>query len=98
MNTSIDVLEARFEAYKNECALDRAGTTSELRALRVSLNEKVSFKHFYWIIGIMVTILIGVGGVITTQLQEISTTTTFVQSDVSFLKGKLSPYEVQYTK
>ncbi len=98
MNASVEVLEAKFEAYKHECALDRVSIASDIKALRIGMNDKVSFKHFYWIIGIMITLLAIVSGYIATQLKDISMTTTVVQSDVSFLKGKLSPYDIQYIK
>jgi len=58
---NVDVLSARFEAYKQECALDRQATASELKESRLAfqaycekmnaqLESKVSFKHFYWLV------------------------------------------------
>lgn len=106
---SIHVLSARFEAYKQECALDRLNIASELKENRLvfeaytkemnaQLENRVTFKHFYWIVGIALTILLSVFGFISAQLKDLSLTTSSVQQDVASLKGKLSPYEIEFVK
>lgn len=106
---SLEVLRAEFDAHKAECSRDRLLLAAGIDKLLASMDGKVSFKHFYWIIGTLVGIQTAIfGGAfwllnaqmnsLNTRATEISKTTASVQEDVSFLKGKLSPFEVQYTK
>lgn len=102
---SIDVLKAQFVSHSDECEKDRMAHTADIKELRAILDSKVSFKHFYWLVGIMIMLLTSVLGYIIIQIKDISLSiaeitnkTASVQSDVSFLKGKLSPFEVRYEK
>jgi len=76
-----------------------------MKELSAVLESRVSFKHFYWIIGVLVTIQMAVLGFIVNQntsmagqIREIEKTTSSVQDNVSYLRGKLSPYDVEFTK
>lgn len=93
---SLDVLQAKFDAYKQECAADRLDLVVSIKELRVMLEGKVSFKHFYWIIGILVSIQTAILGYIVLQNKDLWQVTSLVQVDVSSLKGKLEPYEIHY--
>lgn len=117
---SIEVLRAEFDAYKNECAKDRnvlsmgikeAMNTmdTKISVILVALDNKVSFKHFYWIIGTLVGIQSAIFGAafwllssqmstVDAKVADLNKTSSSVQADVSFLRGKLSPFDVQYTK
>lgn len=93
---SIEVLTAQFEAHKQECASDKALINSSIKELRTTVDEKVSWKYFIWIFGLLVTILISLFYYISSQLNDLSKTASVTQGDVSFLKGKLSPYDVEF--
>lgn len=102
---SVDILRAQFEAHKQECTNDRVMIITNMKELSAVLESRVSFKHFYWIIGVLVTIQMAVLGFIVNQntgmagqIREIEKTTSSVQDNVSFLRGKLSPYDVEFTK
>lgn len=102
---SVDILRAQFEAHKQECTNDRVMIITNIKELSAVLESRVSFKHFYWIIGVLVTIQMAVLGFIVNQntsmagqIREIEKTTSSVQDNVSFLRGKLSPYDVEFTK
>lgn len=69
------------------------------------IDNKVDFKHFYWVIGILVTIQMAVLGYIimqnqkmSDQINDVSRTTTAVQIDVSALKGVLGNYDIKIIK
>ena len=69
------------------------------------IDSKVDFKHFYWVIGILVTIQMAILGYIimqnqnmSDQINDVSRTTTAVQVDVSSLKGVLSNYDIKIMK
>lgn len=51
-------------------------------------KEKVSWQHFYWILGILMAIIIGIFGVIYSKLEGIGGAVIGVQQDVSFIQGK----------
>ncbi len=106
---NVDVLSARFEAYKQDCAIDRQALASELKENRLAfqaycekmnaqLESKVSYKHFYWLVGVFLPILMIIFGYISTQLRDLSVSSSATQQDVASLKGKLSPYDVQFEK
>lgn len=101
----IEILRAQFEAHKQECTTDRVMIITNMKEINAILESRVSFKHFYWIIGLLVTIQMAVLGFIVNQntnmagqIREIEKSTSSVQDNVSYLRGKLSPYEVEFTK
>lgn len=90
IQTSQKELKASIEAFQRE--------------VQLQLDSKVPNKQFYWVMGILSTLLLTVCGYISTQLKDLSASiketadvTTSVQADVSYLKGKLSPYDVEFT-
>lgn len=102
---SLDVLDARFEAHRVECSNDRIRIVERLDKVSVELDAKVEWKQFWAVLGILVTIMTGICGYISFQLKNLADVTyatnekaSSVQGDVSFLRGKLSPYDVEFVK
>lgn len=117
---SLEVLRAEFDAYKHECAKDRnilalglkealSTMDTKISVILVAMDNKVSFKHFYWIIGTLVGIQSAIFGAafwllssqmstVDAKVAELNKTSSSVEADVSFLRGKLSPFDVQYSK
>lgn len=102
---SLEVLTAKFEAHEQKCVADRLAMASDIKELRIVLDNKVSYKHFYWIIGTLLGLLITIDGYLILQqeavlsrIDSIGKTAISTQTDVSYLKGKLEPYEVQFPK
>lgn len=89
--TTVGMLESRLNAHEAAC-------NSEMENLRTQLDNKVSYQLFYWVIGILITILLAVMGYVVQQNKDIAATTVATQIDVSALKGKLDPYEIQFQK
>lgn len=99
--SSLEVLQAQFESHQAICQ----ETASDVKELRAMIDNKVDFKHFYWVIGILVTIQMAVLGYIimqnqkmSDQINDVSRTTTAVQIDVSALKGVLGNYDIKIIK
>lgn len=99
---SLEVLRADFDSTKRE-------HEKRLTLVEAGLDAKISADHFYWVLGLLVTLQSAILGasfwllntqlnVINVQMLDISKTATSVQVDVSTLKGKLSPYEVKFEK
>lgn len=89
---SIDVLEAKVISHE-----------TELERLKTAMESKVSYQHFYWVIGILATIQIAVFGYIIQQgsnmlskIDEVGKTAVSTKVDVSELKGKLDPYQIEF--
>lgn len=106
---SLEVLRAEFDAHRSECTRDRILLSAGVEKLATAIDGKVSFKHFYWIMGTLIGIQTAIFGgafwllnsqmnVLNNQVSDGNKTTSAIQGDVSFLKGKLSPFEVQYQK
>lgn len=95
---SIEVLTAKFEAHKQDCDADKLSFTSDMKEVKAELRGKVSYKNFWTVLGILMSIILAVFGYISSQLDNLTKQTSTVQGDVSFLKGKLSPYDVQFTE
>jgi len=113
---SLEVLHAEFDAYKQECTRDRnalannmkenlLAMNTKLAVMQASLENKVTFEYFHWVIGVLVVILVAVQGYIVMQNKELSQqlvildrTSAVVQNDVKAVKDKLSPYNIEYSR
>lgn len=75
--------------------------------VEIVLEEKVASKTFMWIIGLLVTVLIGMFTYVANQISDqrkenlgnfatIDKNMSLVQSDISSVKGKLEPYNIEF--
>lgn len=62
--------------------------------LSVELKTKIDKEQFYWVIGILMTIVLAVFGVIYAKLNDVGLDVNKTQVDVSFIQGKLQAAEV----
>lgn len=62
--------------------------------ISVDLKTKVDKEQFFWIIGILMTIVLGLFGVIYAKLNDVGLDVNKTQVDVSFIQGKLQAAEV----
>ena len=62
--------------------------------LEKELKNKVSQEQFYWVIGILMTIVLGIFGVIYTKLTTNDDKSVSIQKDVSFIQGKIEKAEI----
>lgn len=69
-------------------------TKSQKQEIENILKDKVDYKHFYWIVGVLMTIVVGLFGVIYSKLSSIEERSVSVQNDVSFIQGKLQKAEI----
>jgi hypothetical protein len=61
--------------------------------LEATVKEKVGFKHFYWIIGIMMTLLMTTVGYLIDQIHDLQRAQYEVAREVSEISGSLSSIE-----
>lgn len=71
-------------------------TSAIMKDYKIMINSKISKEQFAWVIGILITVLISMFGYIAFRMDALSTTSAQTQSDVSYLTGKLAPYDVQF--
>lgn len=86
----IVVLEEKLkqnEAEINDIKLFISGFEKELKT-------KVSQDQFYWVIGVLMTIILGIFGVIYSKLTTIDDKSVSIQNDVSFIQGKIKGAEI----
>lgn len=113
---SLEVLHAEFDAYKQECARDRNALATNMKenllamnakmdVLQASLENKVTFEYFHWVVGVLVVILVSIQGYIVMQNKELSQqlivldrTSAVVQNDVKAVKDKLQPYKIEFSQ
>lgn len=62
--------------------------------LSIELKTKIDKEQFYWVIGILMTIVLAVFGVIYAKLNDVGLDVNKTQVDVSFIQGKLQAAEV----
>jgi len=62
--------------------------------LAAELKTKIDKGQFYWVIGILMTIVLGLFGVIYAKLNDVGADVNKTQIDVSFIQGKLQAAEV----
>ena len=94
---TLEVLRAEFDAHKQECTKDRGELFLIVKEIKTEMSAVVTFKFFYWVVGILVIIQTSILGYIVMQIREVANVSEKVQQDVSYLKGKLSPYEINYS-
>lgn len=99
---SLEVVEQKIDSHEAECLRFKTYMTGKIEKLEIEIQSieknKVSYQHFYWVIGILFTIVVSLLGYIVTVLHATRETTTLTQLDVSQIKGKLDPYEIKYEK
>ncbi len=96
METNTKELLIRLDNHIKESDRRHEETSVILKDYKIMINSKVSREQFMWVIGIMILILMGMFSYIAIRMDQIASNSTQTQTDVSYLKGKLAPYDVQY--
>lgn len=58
-------------------------------------ESKVSYKMFFWILGVLLAVLIAMSGWVATQLSDIQSNTNQVKNQVSFIDGVFKDHNIQ---
>lgn len=90
--SSIKVLEAKLDAHLE----DAKEKWQEVALLKKAMENKVSYKQFTWVLGILITILISMFTYIANQMGDIRSSAISINQDVSMIKGKLDPYNIEF--
>jgi hypothetical protein len=96
VESNLEALIIRLDNHIRESDRRHEETAEILKDYKIMINSKVSKEQFMWVIGILIMILMAMFGYIALRLDNLSSSATQTQTDVSFLKGKLAPYDVQY--
>jgi hypothetical protein len=91
-----EVLQTKLEAHIQQAEQRHVEAIAKFKEIDDSIKNKVSYREFTWIMGIMILILMAMFGYIAVRIDGLAGSTTQTQSDVSFLRGKLAPYDVQF--
>jgi hypothetical protein len=91
-----EILQTKLDAHIQECNRRYVEMTAELKEINGNLKNKVSYREFTWILGILIAILIGMFGWIAWSIADLQKTTASVNTSVAMIQGKLAPYSVQY--
>ncbi len=93
----------RFEDHLKESDDKYKIVLAHIKEIRSELENRVTYKHFTWVLGILITILISLFGYIANQITDVqgvinvmSKDVSNTNSNVSRIQGKLEPYNVYY--
>lgn len=67
-----------------------------LNSVEIKEDSHVTYYHFYWIIGVLLTIVICLFGVIYMRQEEGLKDSSSIRQSVSKIEGKLEPYDIEY--
>ncbi len=91
-----EVLQTKLDTYIKANDDRYVEITAKLKELNDGLKNKVSYKEFVWVLGIMIMILMAMFGWIAYQIGEINLNSANTDKSVSMIQGKLEPYNVQF--
>lgn len=95
-NDNIERLITRLDDHITESDRRHNETAAILKDYKTMIDSKVPYKQFTWIVGFMVLILMAMFSYIALKIDDLSSATQKTQSDISFLTGKLAPYDIQF--
>jgi hypothetical protein len=100
MADSIELNEIKKLEDRFEKRMDSFETKfeSDMAKVWTAISNSVTYKHFYWVIGVLITILIAVVGFISTQISTLQSDSAAIKSSVSRIDGKLEPYNIEFRK
>jgi hypothetical protein len=70
--------------------------TVRIKDVENKVDNRVTYDQFYWVIGILMTIFIGISGYIVYQIADVQKTAQQTDKNVSSIQGKLEPYNIQF--
>lgn len=85
----VTALEVLFENYKGH-EQTSPETDRRLTIVETEQKNKVGFKQFYWVIGIMMTILMTTVGYLIDQIHDVQANQYEVAREVSKISGTLN--------
>lgn len=86
----------RFEDHVKETADRHHSIKEEIKLIKAAVETKVSQSTFTWTLGILMTILIGILGVIYSRLELTYRDVFATKEAVANISGKLAPYNIEY--
>ena len=68
----------------------------DVKEVKVELKSKVNWKTFTWVLGILMTIILGVLGLIYTEVQDVDDKVNNTDKSISNIEGYLMRVEIKY--
>lgn len=101
--SSIEVLEQQLSDHIREDTKWKDGVESQFNRIWVMIGGKMSKAEFYWVIGILITVLISMFAYIAASLDAVKKEQiaqreeqTIIKTGVANIQGKLEPYDIQF--
>lgn len=85
----LQVLQAQFESHTQDSRDKHANIMTEIAVIKKSLEGKVGYKTFYWIIGTLISIQIIISGYMAVQISKIYDITYEDNKNISMIQGQL---------
>lgn len=100
-------LQTKLDAHIQESDRHYQEMTAKLKEVQDTINNsvkdienalvnKVSWKEFTLILGLMITVLMAMFGWIAWQISDLQRTSENTNKNVSMIQGKLEPYNVEF--
>jgi len=70
-----------------------ANIKERVASVEATVKDKVGFKHFYWVVGIMMTLLMTTIGYLIDQIHDLQEAQYEVAREVSSISGSLESIE-----
>ena len=87
MSLNLESLKIKLEAHTEESNRRHDEIAYQVNLLKTAMDSKVSYKHLYWIIGILVTLLIPFLTYIASEISALRADESTVKSQVSYMNG-----------
>jgi hypothetical protein len=96
MPPNIESLIIKLEDHINESERRLNTLCASVDKINIEMSQKVSYKNFTWIIGILISVLMTMFGYIASQINDIQKASISTEKNVSLIQGKLEPYNVEF--
>lgn len=97
---TLATVHTEFAAHKTESDRRHNEMYSRIERTEAKIDgvekSKVSYKHFTWILGVLISLLLAMFGYISTQINDMSKNVSDAKTSIASVQGKLEPYNVQF--
>lgn len=93
---NLDVLSTRLNDHIKESDRRITEHGNNIQKLFMMVESKLSKASFIWIVGIQITLMTMICGLISTQIADLQKSTNITKENVATIKGKLEPYNIEF--
>ena len=94
INLKLDALQKGFDSL--QCSMNEhiKSNKTDFEMVNERITTRVKFSTFAWALGVLMTIVIGLFGVIYNRLESVNDKAEITKNDVSYIKGTLQKAEI----